>query len=87
MLSHLIGAFHANPIDVSGFVAAGLVLATFSAKRMISLRVLGITSNVAFILYAVLAHLFPILVLHSIMLPLNLFRLRQARVLTLSGGD
>jgi len=67
-----------TPIDGLGYVAASLVLATFTAKSMVSLRVLAIGSNLAFIGYGLAASLWPILVLHLIMLPLNLLRLREA---------
>jgi hypothetical protein len=66
------------PQDLLGWVAAGLVLATFCAKRMAALRVIAIASNVAFVGYAYATHLWPILVLHSIMLPINAVRLREA---------
>jgi ABC-type glycerol-3-phosphate transport system permease component len=61
-----------------GYVAASLVLATFCAKRMVSLRALAISSNVAFITYGLAAQLWPIVMLHVIMLPLNVSRLRDA---------
>jgi hypothetical protein len=61
-----------------GYVAASLVLATFCAKRMVSLRALAISSNLAFIIYGSAAHLWPILMLHAIMLPLNVIRLHDA---------
>ncbi len=67
-----------TPIDGLGYVAASLVLATFTAKSMVSLRVLAIGSNLAFIGYGLAASLWPILVLNLIMLPLNLLRLREA---------
>ncbi|HEX3864930.1 MAG TPA: hypothetical protein VHY35_24855 [Stellaceae bacterium] len=44
------------------------------------LRALAIASNVSFIAYAWLAHLWPILVLHAIMLPLNAARLRETLI-------
>lgn len=59
------------------YVACTLVLATFSMKTMRPLRLTAIASNVAFIVYAVMADLPPILVLHSVLLPLNLLRLKQ----------
>ena len=59
------------------FLAAGLVLATFCMKRLIPLRALAITSNVAFILYGYSAGIEPVLILHVILLPINLFRLQQ----------
>jgi CRP/FNR family transcriptional regulator, cyclic AMP receptor protein len=64
--------------DGMGYLAASLVLATFCAKRMISLRALAIASNVAFITYGLAARLWPIVILHVIMLPLNVIRLREA---------
>jgi CRP/FNR family transcriptional regulator, cyclic AMP receptor protein len=55
-------------------------------KTMIPLRVVGIASNVAFMSYAlvglaygIFGRLYPILVLHACLLPLNLIRLRQVR--------
>ena len=58
--------------DALGYVAAGLVFATFCAQRMASLRALAIASNVAFIGYGFLDSLWPILLLHSTMLPINI---------------
>ncbi len=65
-------------INLLGYVAAALVLATFCVRRMVTLRSLAIVSNVAFIAYAYWAGLQPILVLHAVMLPMNVMRLRQA---------
>jgi len=64
--------------DALGYVAAGLVFATFCAQRMALLRVLAIASNVAFIGYGFLDGLWPILILHSAMLPINIQRYRQS---------
>ena len=64
--------------DVLGYVAAGLVFATFCAQRMPLLRTLAIASNVAFIGYGFLDGLLPILILHSAMLPVNVRRYRQS---------
>jgi hypothetical protein len=63
--------------DVIGYIASALVLATFSMQSMRSLRVTAIASNMAFIAYAAYGHLPPILILHSILLPLNIVRLMQ----------
>lgn len=62
-----------------GYLAASLVFATFYAKRMVPLRTLAIASNVAFIAYGYLDALWPILILHSALLPMNVLRLLQAR--------
>ena len=64
--------------DALGYVAAGLVFATFCAQRMALLRALAIASNVAFIGYGFLDGLWPILILHSAMLPINIQRYRQS---------
>ena len=58
-----------------GFIASGLVLAAFGMKDMVNLRIAAICSNIAFITYALLLDLPPILILHVILLPLNGWRL------------
>ena len=63
--------------DIIGYIASALVLATFSMRSMQSLRIIAIASNLAFIAYAVAADLRPILILHSILLPVNVVRLMQ----------
>jgi hypothetical protein len=65
------------PREVCGYIASALVLATFSMRSMRRLRYAAIGSNVAFILYAGSAGLHPILALHCVLLPMNVFRLAQ----------
>ena len=64
--------------DPLGYLASLLVLATFSVRGMVALRTLAIVSNLAFIAYAALAHIYPVLLLHALLLPVNLSRLSQA---------
>jgi CRP-like cAMP-binding protein len=64
-------------VDVLGYTAAALTVATYSMKTMVRLRVVGIGANLFFILYGALASVYPALVLHAILLPLNIVRLRQ----------
>ena len=64
-----------QPIELFGYVASLLVFITFCMKTLVWLRVAAIASNIAFIAYALGAQLYPILILHSVLLPLNLFRL------------
>jgi len=71
---------------IAGWISAALVFSTFFMKTMIPLRLIGIASNVAFMSYALLGlqygvfgRLYPILVLHAGLLPLNVIRLRQVR--------
>jgi CRP/FNR family transcriptional regulator, cyclic AMP receptor protein len=73
-------------IIVAGWLAAVLVFSSFFMRTMIPLRIAAIASNVAFIAYALLGfrygvfdRLYPILVLHSTLLPLNVIRLRELK--------
>jgi CRP/FNR family transcriptional regulator, cyclic AMP receptor protein len=68
--------------DVAGYVAAVLVFVTFWMKTMVPLRVLGIGSNIFFIAYGWLAAAYPPLLLHILLLPLNIMRLREMLQLT-----
>jgi CRP/FNR family transcriptional regulator, cyclic AMP receptor protein len=63
--------------DLIGYGAATLVLLTFLMRGMIPLRLLGLTSNVAFVAYAAAAGLMPILLLHTLLVPINIYRLQQ----------
>ena len=62
-------------VDIVGYAAALAVLATFCMSTIVPLRIVAIVSNVLFALYGVLADLYPVFVLHSILLPINLFKL------------
>jgi CRP/FNR family transcriptional regulator, cyclic AMP receptor protein len=62
----------------AGYLASLLVLLTFLMKDMRPLRITAILSNIAFIAYAGLNWLPPVLVLHVLLLPVNILRLRQA---------
>jgi hypothetical protein len=63
--------------DIAGYVASALMLSTFGTRTMIPLRILGICSSIAFLAYGYLEDLVPILVLHCLMLPTNVWRLVQ----------
>jgi hypothetical protein len=65
-------------VDLVGYVAAGLVLATFCMRSMAPLRVVALGSNMMFILYGHLAKIEPVLVLHLILFPINLWRLIES---------
>ena len=68
--------------DLLGYSAGALVLGTFAMKSMRPLRLTAIASNLAFICYSLVMDLHPILVLHGILLPLNIFRLAQTETAT-----
>ena len=66
-----------NAYEPLGYLASVLVLATFSVRGMVPLRVLAIASNLAFIGYAALAGIAPVLLLHALLMPMNVYRLSQ----------
>ena len=70
-----------------GYLASALVLCTFLTRTMMPLRIIAIGSNVAFITYGTLLHLYPVLVLHVILLPINAWRLREIFQLVQSVQD
>jgi hypothetical protein len=63
--------------DFAGYVASALVLAAFVMPTMVKLRVTALASNIAFIYYAMSVDIRPVLILHGILLPVNIFRLLQ----------
>ena len=65
--------------DLVGFAAAFAVLASFCMTTIVSLRSVAIASNVLFILYGMLGHIYPVLFLHVMLLPINLIKLYQTR--------
>ena len=65
-------------VDALGCAASAAVLATFGLREMVALRLMAIVSNVLFVAYAHLAGLWPVLILHSLLLPLNALRLHEA---------
>ena len=66
-----------NVLEILGYVGAGFNVATYSMRTMVPLRIFAIISNAIFITYAALAGVYPILILHSVLLPLNAYRLRE----------
>lgn len=69
-------------IDGMGYLASALVLLTFCMSTMLSLRAVAVCSNLAFIGYGFGAGIYPVLVLHLILLPLNVVMfLQMARLL------
>ena len=63
----------------AGYVAAVLVFVTFYMRTMQPLRLMAISSNLVFLIYAIPLHLWPIAILHALLLPLNGLRLIQLR--------
>jgi hypothetical protein len=67
-------------VDFLGFAAALSVLASFSMSTILALRALALLSNVLFILYGLCAHIYPVLMLHVILLPINLIKLSRIKL-------
>jgi CRP/FNR family transcriptional regulator, cyclic AMP receptor protein len=65
--------------ELLGYAAAACVYVTFYMKTMVPLRVAGIVSNFLFIGYGYAVEAHPVLILHLVLLPLNILRLRQMR--------
>jgi len=66
----------------SAGVASALLLAGSFVKTMVPLRWLGLGSNLGFILYGAFFPHLPMLVLHTLLLPVNLYRLIEMIRLT-----
>jgi CRP/FNR family cyclic AMP-dependent transcriptional regulator len=78
--------------DAIGYLGAILVVATYSMRTMVPLRMAGLASNIAMIAYGYFLPAYPVLFLHLILLPLNAWRLREMldlirEVTTAATGD
>jgi hypothetical protein len=63
--------------DAIGYLASLFVLSSFASRAMIPLRLLALLSNAAFISYAYMSNLPPVLLLHALLLPVNALRVWQ----------
>ena len=66
-----------SSLEILGYAASGAVLATFCMSTMIPLRIIALCSNVLFCGYGYFEHIYPVLVFHSILFPINMLRLIQ----------
>ena len=74
-------------VDVLGYAASATVLATFCMSTMIPLRIMALLSNVLFCSYGYFDHLYPVLILHATLFPINLLRLVQLHLLARDVGQ
>ena len=79
-------------IEILGYLGALLTLGTYSMNTMIPLRVVALCANCLFIVYGYMAPVYPQLLLHGLLLPLNSLRLFQmlqliSKVRMASQGD
>lgn len=66
-------------IEMLGYAGALLTLAAYSMRQMLVLRLVGLSANVMFVLYGFYAEVYPQLLLHGLLLPLNSWRLFELR--------
>jgi CRP/FNR family transcriptional regulator, cyclic AMP receptor protein len=63
--------------QVAAALAVVLNIAVYSMRTMIPLRIIALTTNALFIVYAGMRGVFPTLILNCVLLPLNAYRLHQ----------
>jgi hypothetical protein len=64
-----------NLSAVSGWLATALMLATFQCEAPQRMRLLALGANVCFIIYGATNNLLPVVILHTILFPINLHKL------------
>jgi len=68
-------------IEIIGFIGAALMVVALAMKTMIPLRAVGIISSIFQIAFALLAGITPMLIQHSVLLPMNSYRLYEQTML------
>jgi hypothetical protein len=63
--------------SAAGVFTSIFVVATYTMRTMIPLRIFGIITNVALIAYSLPTHAYATAALHAVLLPLNAYRLHQ----------
>jgi hypothetical protein len=79
-------------LEIIGYASAAVGILIFAMKRMIPLRITGIVHNIGQIAFGLLAGIYPTVIQHAILLPLNIYRLFEMiwlirRVKEASTGD
>jgi hypothetical protein len=64
-------------VDGLGYMASLTVLATFCMGTMMPLRYTALASNILFAAFGYFAGIYPVLILHAVLFPVNLIRLVQ----------
>jgi CRP/FNR family cyclic AMP-dependent transcriptional regulator len=77
-------------ISATGYLASALVFISFCMRRMMPLRAVAAGSNVCFIAYGLFGHIYPVFLLHLVLLPMNGWRtfemMRLIRRIEIAGG-
>lgn len=64
-------------IEVIGWIASGLTVATYAMNTMLPLRILAVGSSVFFLIYGLILHVWPLVGMEALLLPINSYRLWQ----------
>jgi hypothetical protein len=64
-------------VDLFGYAASALVVLTFYMKEMVPLRAAALCSNVCFLAYGISLKLGPVVLLHAMLIPINIWRLTE----------
>ena len=63
--------------DIAGYLGSIMILLSFFKTTMIPLRAMGAISNLCFVAYGYLDAVYPMMMLHAVLFPLNVVRLGQ----------
>jgi hypothetical protein len=65
--------------NLLGYAASCAVLASFLMRTMVPLRLVAILSNLLFLAFGYIQHIYPVFFLHIALLPINTWRLVAVR--------
>lgn len=66
-------------VELIGYAGTALTIASYAMRRTTWLRIAGVGSSVAFLIYGYLVESYPVMLMEAILLPLNLARLLELR--------
>jgi CRP/FNR family transcriptional regulator, cyclic AMP receptor protein len=72
-----VGSFHVSWIDLIGYIGALVALMTFCMTTMLYLRFAALCTNVLLFSFGVLTGMYPTMVLHLVLFPINTFKILQ----------
>lgn len=64
-------------IEAVGYAGTGFTIVAYGVKNIIPLRIAGILSSVAFLIYGLLSQSYPLVLMEAVLLPINSFRLLE----------
>lgn len=70
-----------SALEIVGYLGSLFSIATYAMRTMVALRILAICSNLFSAAYGFMMDIYPMLILHVIVLPLNVWRLHEMREL------